>query len=81
VAVRVGSLSAEERLERSAALHEAAAEELERAARHCRTAAAHFRDHQVPRGAAHALAALGHVRAAEESLDEQARIHASASRA
>ena len=75
------SLSAEERLERAAALYAAAAEELELAARHCRTAAAHFRDREVPRGAAHAWAALGHIRTAEESLDEQARMHASASRA
>ena len=72
-------MSAEERLDRSAALFEAAAEELEQAARHCRTAAAHFSDHEVPRAAAHAWAALGHIRAAEESLDEQARMHASAS--
>jgi hypothetical protein len=74
-------LSAEERLQRAAALHDTAAEELEQAAKHCRTAAAHFRDREVPRGAAHAWAAVGHLRAAEESLDEQARMHASASRA
>jgi hypothetical protein len=69
-------LPASKKLEDSARLFEAAAEELEQAARHCRTAAAHFTDGEVPRAAAHAWAVLGHVRAAEESLDEQARIHA-----
>lgn len=68
-----------EGLEEAAALYEAAAEELEQAAKHCRTAARHFRDQEVPRGAAHAWAALGHIRAAEESLDAQARTHASKS--
>ena len=72
-------MSAEERLEHAAALHEAAADDLEQAARHCRTAAAHFRGREVPRAAAHAWAALGHLRAAEASLDEQARDHARAS--
>jgi 1-aminocyclopropane-1-carboxylate deaminase/D-cysteine desulfhydrase-like pyridoxal-dependent ACC family enzyme len=61
------------------ALYDAAAEELEQAAKHCRTAARHFRDREIPRGAAHAWAALGHIRAAEESLDAQARTHATKS--
>ena len=65
--------------EDAAALYDAAAEELEQAARHCRTAARHFRDREIPRGAAHAWAAFGHIRAAEESLDAQARVHASKS--
>ena len=68
-----------EGLEEAAALYDAAAEELEQAAKHCKTAARHFRDEEVPRGAAHAWAAFGHIRAAEESLDEQARTHASKS--
>jgi len=76
-----GSVSTEERLERSAALYPAAAEELEQAAARCRRAGAHFRSGEVPRAAAHAWAACGHIRAAEESLDEQARMHATASRA
>jgi hypothetical protein len=63
----------------AAALYDAAAGELEQAAKHCRTAARHFRDREIPRGAAHAWAAFGHIRAAEESLDEQARTHASKS--
>lgn len=69
----------EERLNRSVALYESAAEELEQAAKHCKTAARHFGSREVPRAAAHAWAALGHIRAAEKSLDEQARMHASAS--
>jgi hypothetical protein len=63
-------------LEAAAQLYDAAADELEQAAEHCRTAARHFRDREVPRGAAHAWAAYGHIRAAEASLDEQARAHA-----
>ena len=66
-------------LEDAARLYDAAAGELEQAAKHCRTAARHFREQEVPRGAAHAWAAYGHIRAAEESLDEQARTHASKS--
>jgi hypothetical protein len=72
-------LTADERLERSAALCEAAAEELEQAAKHCRTAGTHFRAREVPRAAAHAWAAPGHMRSAQDSLDEQARVHASSS--
>jgi 1-aminocyclopropane-1-carboxylate deaminase/D-cysteine desulfhydrase-like pyridoxal-dependent ACC family enzyme len=63
----------------AAALSDAAAEELEQAAKHCRTAARHFRDREIPRGAAHAWAAFGHIRAAEESLEAQAKTHASKS--
>lgn len=63
-------------LEAAALLYESAAEELEQAARHCRTAARHFRDQEVPRAAAHAWAAFGHVRLAQDSLDDQARTHA-----
>ena len=72
-------MPASDNLERSVRLLESAAEELELAAQHCRTAAAHFGVREVPRAAAHAWAALGHVRVAEESLDEQARMHARAS--
>jgi len=63
-------------MEVAAALYDAAAAELDQAAAHCRTAA---REQEVPRGAAHAWAALGHIRAAEESLDAQARTHAARS--
>jgi hypothetical protein len=63
-------------LESSAKLYDAAAAELEVAAQHCRTAAGHFRNKEVPRGTAHAWAALGHVLQAGESLQRQAREHA-----
>jgi hypothetical protein len=65
-----------EDLEAAASLFEQAADELELAARHCRTAAGHMREREVPRGAAHAWAAHGHVVRAEALLDEQARTHA-----
>jgi 1-aminocyclopropane-1-carboxylate deaminase/D-cysteine desulfhydrase-like pyridoxal-dependent ACC family enzyme len=73
-------VSADENLEAAAELYESAAEQLEQAAKHCRTAARHFREREVPRGAAHAWAAYGHIRAAEESLDTQARAHADKSK-
>ena len=38
-------------------------------------AAERFRGAEVPRGAAHAWAALGHLREAELRLEEQARTH------
>ena len=69
-------MGANEDLETAAALFERSAEELEQAARHCRRAASHLREHEVPRGAAHAWAAHGHVLRAGALLDEQARVHA-----
>ena len=65
-----------EALEATAKLYDQAARELEQGARHCEVAARHFRDNLVPRGAAHAWAARGHVLQAEALLDEQAREHA-----
>jgi len=65
-----------ERLEATAKLYEEAARELEQAAKHCEVAAQHFRDNLVPRGAAHAWAARGHMLEAQTRLDEQAREHA-----
>jgi hypothetical protein len=67
---------ASEDLEAAARLFDDAAEELEQAARHCRTAASHMRNREVPRGAAHAWAAFGHLDVAGERLREQARAHA-----
>ena len=69
-------MGANEDLERAASLFESAAGELELAARHCRTAARHMREREVPRGAAHAWAAHGHVLGAAALLEEQARMHA-----
>jgi hypothetical protein len=65
-----------EALEATAKLYDEAARELDQAARHCKVAAQHFRDNLVPRGAAHAWAARGHMLQAEALLDEQAREHA-----
>jgi hypothetical protein len=62
--------------ETSASAYERAADELETAARHCRTAAQHLREGEIPRSAAHAWAAVGHVRTADASLVELAQIHA-----
>ena len=70
-----------EKLDATAALFDAAAVELDDAAKHARTAAEHFRSGDVPRGAAHAWAAHGHLLAATESLAAQAREHARESRA
>jgi len=69
-------LGAYDDLETAARLFEDAAGELDLAAKHCRTAASHLRAHEVPRGAAHAWAAHGHVRTADGLLEEQARMHA-----
>ncbi|HEX3685960.1 MAG TPA: hypothetical protein VHU60_00125 [Gaiellaceae bacterium] len=69
-------MRANDDLEAAARLFEGAAEELDQAARHCRTAALHLRAREVPRGAAHAWAAHGHVREADALLEEQARTHA-----
>jgi hypothetical protein len=66
-------------LDATARLYDEAANELGRALRHCRVAAQHFRDELVPRGAAHAWAARGHVLRAEQLLDAQAREHAAKS--
>jgi hypothetical protein len=66
-------------LEAAAELYDRAAAELDRASEHCRTAARHFREREVPRGAAHAWAAFGHVLTAEDALRSQAQTHASKS--
>ena len=70
-----------QRLEAAAQLYDEAAEQLELAVAHCRTAAGHFRQGEVPRGAAHGLAARGHLLEAEARLDDQARTHAKRSNA
>ena len=72
-------MSEQHLLDEAAATYESAADELERAAAHCRTAAGHARDREVPRMTAHAWAARGHVLTAQASLDEQARVHATKS--
>ena len=57
-------------------LYDEAATELDLAAQHCRTAAEHFRNDEVPRGAAHAWAAYGHLVEVQERMRAQARGHA-----
>jgi len=69
-------MGASDDLEAAARLFDEPGEELEHAAAHCRTAARHMLAREVPRGAAHAWAALGHLGAADERLREQARMHA-----
>ena len=53
-----------------------AAEQLERAAAHCRIAALHYTNRDVPRGCAHAFAALGDLSMAESALRKNAELHA-----
>jgi hypothetical protein len=65
-----------EPLDNVATLYDEVAAELEQAAAHASVAAQHFRDENVPRGAAHAWAARGHILEAQVRLDEQAREHA-----
>lgn len=67
-------------LEATPKLYDEAAREFDRAARHCEVAAQHSRDNLVPRGAAHAWAARGHMLEAQARLDQQAREHAGRSR-
>ena len=58
---------------------EAMAAELERATGHCRVAAGHYREGDIPRAAAHAFAAYGHLLRGQAGLEEAARVHASKS--
>lgn len=53
-----------------------AANELEKAAQHFRIAAEHFRNGEVPNGCAHAFAAQGHLRQADETHGHASTIHA-----
>ena len=71
----MGDEEREVRLEAAASIFESAAEELELAAAHSLRAGEHFRAGEVPRGTAHAWAALGHLKTAEDRLMLQAREH------
>jgi hypothetical protein len=62
-------------LEAAARLFEKAAAKLDQASPHCRRTAEHFRGREVPRAAAHAWAARGHLREAERAMEAQARDH------
>jgi len=59
-----------------AAAFRRAAEKLDRAAAHCRIAAMHFTNRDVPRGCAHAFAALGDMALAEDAVRDNATLHA-----
>lgn len=59
---------------------EKAAKELELAAKHCLVAADHYRNGEVPRGCAHAFAAIGHNSSASKILMERAQFHATKAR-
>ena len=59
-----------------ASAYDEIAAELEQALAHVRVAAQHYRDGLVPRGAAHAWSAHGHLLEATERLEAQAREHA-----
>ena len=65
-----------ERLDGVARVYDEIAAELEQALAHVRVAAEHYRNELVPRGAAHAWAAHGHLLAARDHLEAQARDHA-----
>lgn len=56
------------------------AEEAGKVADHARIAATHFRNAEVPRAGAHALALEGHMINARRILDEIAVVHASRAR-
>jgi hypothetical protein len=56
---------------------EQAAQELEKAAAHCRIAAKRFEAHDVPRGCAHAFASVGHISKANKLIEANAEVHAS----
>lgn len=59
-----------------AAVFKEAAAKLDRAAAHCRIAALHYENREVPRGCAHAFAALGDMKHAENAIDGNAIFHA-----
>ena len=54
----------------------AAAEKLDHAAAHCRIAAEHFKGREIPRGCAHAFAAIGDIAAASAAISRNAETHA-----
>ena len=65
-----------ERLDGVARAYDEIATELEQELAHVRVAAEHYRNELVPRGAAHAWAAHGHLLAARDRLEAQAHDHA-----
>ena len=68
-----------EKLEKSARQYEEIATELSKAIDHYKTAAKHFRNKEIPRGAAHAFAGYGHINKAEQILKSESIVHAESS--
>jgi hypothetical protein len=58
---------------------EEAAAELTRAAEHLKSAAAHFRNREIPRACAHACSAQGHIDVAQQKHRHWLRVHAARS--
>ena len=58
---------------------EEAAAELVRATEHLRTAAAHFRNRDIPRACAHACSAQGHIETAQAKHRHWLKVHAARS--
>jgi len=51
------------------------AEELEKAASHCRVASSRFSKKEIPAGCAHLFATFGHMAAANKSINQCAETH------
>lgn len=62
--------------EQMAQEYETLQRELEAAMEHCRVAAGHYREENVPRACAHAFAIQGHLHMAQQRLGELAKAHA-----
>ncbi|MBK7963369.1 MAG: hypothetical protein IPK04_20560 [Bdellovibrionales bacterium] len=69
-----------EKLEEQARRLDEILKELEMAVAHVKTAAAHFRSGEVPRGCAHTVALEGHMIVAGEFLKEISKTHRLAAR-
>jgi hypothetical protein len=76
-----GEAEKNEARERQAARLDSIASEAESLAAHARTTAAHFRNHEIARAGAHALALEGHLVNIRRALDEVAVEHAGRSKA
>jgi len=72
-------MNTEETTKDASAIYLMIAEQLELAAQHSRIAARHMENHEVPRACAHALATIGHIGNAQDSLDKATRLHAAKS--
>jgi len=51
------------------------AEELEKAAAHCRITAKRFGEHDIPRACAHLVAGLGHISKAQKGIEQCTETH------